>query len=96
MIPNHIVNNMDDKDRKFYDDYNKILSAYSKKQSFVDLDLTKDYTPPKDLYVEVRALEDFTLKEKRYATKIEKHQSYLLKRSEIEIYIRRGYFSINE
>jgi hypothetical protein len=87
---------MDDKDRKYFDDYNKILETYSKKQSLVDLDLTKDFAPPKDLYVEVRALEDFSLKEKGTIKKINKHQSYLLKRSDIESYIRRGYFSVNE
>jgi hypothetical protein len=87
---------MDDKDRKYFDDYNKILEEYSKKQSLVDLDLTKDYAPPKDLYLEVRALEDFSLKEKGTTINFHKHQSYLLKRSEIESYIRRGYFSINE
>jgi hypothetical protein len=96
MVSNNILNNMDDKDRKYFEDYNKILQTYSKKQSLVELDLTKDYTPPKDLYIEVRALEDFVLKEKGVTRNLQKHQSYLLKRSEIEVYIRRGFFSVNE
>jgi hypothetical protein len=87
---------MDEKDKKFYEEYNKIVTNYHKKLSLIDLDLTKDYTPPKDLYVEVRALEDMTITENGGSRKIEKNQSYLLKRTDIDLYIRRGLFSINE
>lgn len=92
----HILSHMDEKDKKYYEEYNKLVTGYSKKLSLVDMDLTKDYAPPKDLYVEVRALEDLAIKEKGVVRKIEKNQSYLLKRSDIDIYIRKGLFTINE
>jgi len=87
---------MTDRDMRYYEDYSKLITAHSKKQSLVDMDLRKDYAPPKDLYVEVRALEDITIKEKGVDRSIEKNQSYLLRRSDVEVYIRRGYFQINE
>ncbi len=101
-LPPQIMINMDDKDKKYSDSYNKLVSDYSKKLCLTELDLMKDYQPPTDLYLEVRALEDITISENDFASgdkterKIEMNQSYLLKRSDIDVYIRRGLFSINE
>lgn len=96
-VPSQILNKMDEKDKKYHDEYKRIVNQYSKKLSLVDLDLTQDFTPPKDLYVEVRALENIKIKEKSGTTRnIERNQSYLLRRSDVENYIRRGLLIVNE
>ena len=88
---------MDERDKKYYDEYKRIVNQYSKKLSLIDLDLTQGFSPPKDLYVEVRALENLVIKEKSGMTRnIEKNQSYLLRRSDAENAIRRGLLLINE
>jgi hypothetical protein len=53
-----LENFLDDRDKKFIEDYNKLVNLHSNSQCKFDLDLTKDYVPPKDLYIEVRARED--------------------------------------
>ena len=63
-VPPQISNKMDEKDKKYYDEYKRIVNQYSKKLSLCDLDLTQDFTPPKDLYVEVRALDNVVIEEK--------------------------------
>jgi hypothetical protein len=69
-LPSHIENNFDEKDSKYFQDYSSLIYKFSKTQSLVDLDLTKDFTPPKDLYVEVRANENIdTLKTKNGSNK---------------------------
>ncbi len=96
-IPEQILNKLDEKDKKYYDEYKRIVNLYSKKLSLCDLDLTQDFTPPKDLFVEVRALENLKITEKSGTVRsIKKNQSYLLKRSDAESYIRRGSLVVNE
>jgi hypothetical protein len=50
--------NLDDKDKKYIDDYSNIVKKHSNSHCKFELDLMKDYTPPKDLFIEVRARED--------------------------------------
>jgi hypothetical protein len=54
----HLENNLDDRDKKYIEEYSKIINTHSNYHCKFDLDLTKDYTPPKDLFIEVRAVED--------------------------------------
>jgi hypothetical protein len=70
-----------------------------------DLDLTKDYTPPNDLYIEVRAREDIEDVKTKLGGKdglfiivmtLEKNNTYLVKKSDVELFIRRGQLVINE
>jgi hypothetical protein len=97
MISDRIKENMSEIEKKYSEDYEKLINKYSRKQGLFECDITKDYTPPKDLYVEVRALDSFSFKcAGGQIVKVETNQSYLFKRSEVEIYIRRGYFAINE
>ncbi len=64
-LPAHLENNMDEKDKKYLDEYSKVVKKYSETYSSrIELDVTKDYTPPKDLYVEVRVREDVEIKTK--------------------------------
>ncbi len=75
-----------------------LLKRYSKTLSVNDIDIFKGYSPPKDLYVEVRALDDIGVIELKDSgeMKIETNHTYHLKRSDVEIYIRKGLMVINE
>jgi hypothetical protein len=97
MIADRIKANMSEVEKKYSEEYEKLINKYSRKQGLFECDLTKDYTPPKDLYIEVRALDSFSFKgASGQINKVELNQSYFFKRSEVEVFIRRGYFSINE
>lgn len=96
MLPEQLKVNLEDNDKKFLENYNKLIKTYSQNLSLSNLDLTKDYFPQKDLYVEVRALENFSFNENGKKRLIEKNQSYLLKRRDVEYYTRMGYLVLNE
>ena len=88
---------MSEVEKKYSEDYEKLLNKFSKKQGLFECDLTRDYIPPKDLYVEVRALETFSFKlSNGNNMKVSCNQSYHFKRKDVDIYIRRGYFVVNE
>lgn len=96
-LPEQISNNLDEKDKKYYQQYHKAVSSYSKMLSLTDFDLTKDYAPPKDLYVEVRALENIRgIQTKEGKINVVKNHTYSFRRSDIEHFIRIGILVINE
>jgi hypothetical protein len=97
-LPPHMKLVIDDKDKKYYDDYLNIINKYAKTQSFINMDLNKDLTPPKDLYIEVRAINDIGVLNLKDGNSlfIKKNCSYLMKRSDVEDHIRNGNMSINE
>lgn len=96
-LPEQINKNLDSKDKKFYKQYNDLINKYSKMLSFSDMDITKDYLPPKDLYVEVRALENLNkIKTQEGDVKIVKNHTYSFRRSDVEHYLRAGLFVLNE
>ena len=99
-LPEQIVTKLDEKDKKYYEEYNTLINKYSQTIGFSDMDLTKDYAPPKNLYIEVRALENVNCTKKdgdeMKAITYEKNHTYSIKRNEIEHYLRVGKFAINE
>ena len=96
-IPEQVGNNMHEKDKQYYESYNNLINHYSKKLSFSDMDLTKDYNPPKELYVEVRALDNINnIKTYEGVVNVEKNHTYSFRKSDIEHFLRRGMFVINE
>lgn len=96
-IPEQVGNNMHEKDKQYYESYNNLINHYSKMLSFSDMDLTKDYNPPKELYVEVRALDNINnIKTYEGVVNVEKNHTYSFRKSDIEHFLRRGMFVINE
>ena len=98
-LPEHIENKLDEKDKIYYQKYNQLINRYSKTISESDFNLTKDYTPSKDIIVEVRALEDIrnvTVDSGKKKMNLIKNHTYTLKRYDIEHYLRRGMLVINE
>ena len=57
-IPEQILSKMDEKDKNYQEQYYNLINKYSKNISESDFDLTKNYQPPKEIYIEVRALQD--------------------------------------
>lgn len=96
-IPEQVGNIMNEKDKQYYESYNNLINHYSKMLSFSDMDLTKDYNPPKELYVEVRALDNINnIKTYEGVVNVEKNHTYSFRKSDIEHFLRRGMFVINE
>lgn len=97
IFPEQIQKNFDEKDKKYYEQYNHLIKQYSNLLSFSDYDLTKDYAPPKDLYVEVRALENIdNIQTHEGKINVEKNHSYSFRCNDIDHLLRRGLFVINE
>ncbi len=96
-LPQRTLQNFDEKDKKYYEQYTQLLNNYSKKISFSNFDLTKDYSPPTELYCEVRALEDINgIDTYEGKINIEKNHTYSLRRNDIEHYLRKGLFTLTE
>ena len=96
-LPEQIEENLDEKDKKFYEQYSKSIRDYSKMISDSEMDLTKDYKPPKDIYIEVRALENIdNVKTHEGIINVEKNHTYSFRKNDIEHYLRMGMFAINE
>lgn len=99
--PSHTIQNFDEKDLLFHSEYVQNLENYSKGLLIdVDMDLTKLQSPPSDsVFVSVRAQESikgFKISFDEETIDVEKGNSYLFKKSDIESYLRRGLFSLNE
>jgi len=93
--PQHIKDNMSAGELTYYTDYCKLLDAYNTSLSKqCNMDLTKDVTPPKELYISVRVLVDqgrVLLEGKNY--NLQKDTIILMKRSEADALIKRGMVS---
>ena len=85
-------------EQKFFRDYVKLIDEYSKNVGLKTngklsgFDLTVDLSPPKDLFVEVRVVQDlgdFYLPESGVVN-LQKNTTHLLRKSECENLIKRG------
>lgn len=96
-IPEQILSKMDEKDKNYQEQYYNLINKYSKNISECDFDLTKNYQPPKEIYIEVRALQDINnLKTFEGEINVVKNHTYSFRKNDIEHYIRKGLFAINE
>ena len=72
-----------------FNEYEKALTTY---MAAIDLDLLSDMTPPKDLFLRVRVLQDcgqiFT--ESGNQISLEKNTTHYLRRVDVEQLIRQG------
>ena len=72
----------------YFSEYNEILNEYN---SGLDLDLTADLIPPKDLFIEVLVLEDCgEILTENGVVNLNKGARPYLRRSDIEHLIRQG------
>lgn len=84
----HLAENMSAAETSFLASYNRLLADYS---DAVDLDLTADPLPPRDLYIEVRVNRDCgsVLTDSGPVT-LKPGTAHFLKRSDVEHLIRHG------
>lgn len=68
------------------DEYNKSLSLQN------NIDLTVDLTPPKELFIEVRILQDYgiVMLPESGQVNMKKNTTHLLRRSEVEHLLKQG------
>ncbi len=72
----------------FLNEYGKILGRYS---DAVELDLTADCAPPRDLYIEVRVLRDCgSVMTNNGSIALKQGTAHFVKRSDVEHLIRQG------
>lgn len=84
----HLSENMSSSETTFLGAYNRLLANYS---DAVDLDLTADPLPPRDLYIEVRVNRDCgsVLTDSGPVT-LKPGTAHFLKRTDVEHLIRQG------
>ena len=100
-IPDHLLDKMSESEVRYFKDYLENLDNYNKQISTMfgtqsnHIDLTVDFNPPKDLFIEVRVNKDYgtvTLPESG-EVKLQKNSTHLLRRSEVDNLIKRGIMS---
>jgi GINS complex subunit 1 len=88
VIPDLLRANLSSLEQDFFNKYDRLLTDY---QQDFGLDLTGDLTPPKELYIEVRALIDcgeiFT---DSGLVRLEKGTRHHLRRSDVDHLVRQG------
>jgi GINS complex subunit 1 len=84
----HLADNMSAPESHFLNQYNKILGTYCDQ---VELDLTAEAQPPKDLYIEVRVIKDCgaVVTDSGNVT-LKPGTAHFLKRTDVEHLIRQG------
>lgn len=84
----HLADSLSGPESAFLNDYNKILGKYCDQ---VELDLTADRKPPRDLYIEVRVLRDCgSVMTDAGAVTLKPGTAHFLKRADVEHLIRQG------
>ena len=100
-IPDHVMEKMSENELRYYKQYMENLEEYNKQISTLfgsennNIDLTVDFHPPKDLFIEVRVIKDYgtvTLPESGQV-KLQLNSTHLLRRNEVEELIKRGILS---
>ena len=100
-IPDHVMEKMSENELRYYKQYMENLEEYNKQISTLfgsennNIDLTVDFHPPKDLFIEVRVNKDYgtvTLPESGQV-KLQLNSTHLLRRNEVEELIKRGILS---
>ena len=88
VVPSDLKPKLCDAELKFFSDYAGLVSDYMEK---VDVDLTADITPPKQLLVGVRVLQDCgDVLTDRGTLHLEKGTTHYVRRSSVEHLIRQG------
>jgi GINS complex subunit 1 len=84
----HLGENMSAAESMFLSQYNKLIGSYC---DTVELDITADAQPPKDLYIEVRVLADCgsVVTDSGLVT-LKPGTAHFLKRADVEPLIRQG------
>ena len=84
-------NMLSDNEKKFYNKYAEILRSYQ--NSFpIDIDLLTDLEPPKELFIEIRVLEDCgeIVTSSGEILNLDKNSTLLVRRCDVEYLLRQN------
>lgn len=100
-IPLNIEEKLIESDKHYQSEYFNNMKTYYKNLVLdVDMDLTKQFTPPSDsIYASVKSevnINSFVLVPGDKKMVLEKGCSYVFKKSDVEPYVRKGIFTYNE
>lgn len=88
VLPMHVRANLSQHEVEYFSNYSKGLNTYMQE---IGLDLASDLAPPKELYIEVRVLEDVgEIATEEGSVNLEKDTQHFLRRSDVEPLIRQG------
>lgn len=89
-IPAELKANMGPTEIEFFQSYDDILGEYMRS---VNLDLTANVTPPKEPFIEVRALQDCgeIVSSDGTSIRLDKNTTNLVRREDVEHLIKQGY-----
>jgi len=80
--------NLSSHEVEFFESYDKLLGSYMDE---IDINLAADQNPPKQLFVEVRALQDYgEVLTDTGVVNLKKNTVHFLRRSDAELLIRQG------
>mmetsp|Transcript_13091 Transcript_13091/g.22095 ORF Transcript_13091/g.22095 Transcript_13091/m.22095 type:complete len:147 (-) Transcript_13091:20-460(-) len=97
-IPDHLLENLSPAEAQYFKSYLDNVDNYSKSISNMfssdsnNIDLTVDFNPPKDLFIEVRVNKDYgvVMLPESGEVRLQKNTTHLLRRSEVDNLIKRG------
>ena len=91
-LPEHIKEKLSPAEIAYYQRYIEAINEYNKSLNGLNIDLTVDMTPPKELFIEVRVKQDYgtvMLPESGEVT-LAKGTTHLLRRTEVDHLIKKG------
>lgn len=88
-IPKTLQKNLSVLETGLFSDYAALVNEY--KTYFLDLELTNSLAPPRDMYIDVRAMRDGEIQTEVGSVKLIKGGQYCLLRTDVERFITMGY-----
>ena len=97
-IPDHLLEKISPAETQYFKTYIENLDNYNKAVSNMfgndnnHIDLTVDFNPPKDLFIEVRVNKDYgtVMLPESGEVRLQKNTTHLLRRSEVDHLLKRG------
>ena len=97
-VPDHIMEKISPAEVKYFKTYMENLDTYNKSISNMfandtnNIDLSVDFNPPKDLFLEVRVNKDYgtVMLPESGEVRLQKNSTHLLRRTEVDHLIKRG------
>ena len=97
-VPDHLLEKFSPAETKYFNTYLESLDNYNKSISNMfandsnNIDLTVDFNPPKDLFLEVRVNKDYgtVVLPESGEVRLQKNTTHFLRRTEVDHLIKRG------
>lgn len=94
VIPDEFRANLSPQEKAYFEGYDQLVSNY---MNDMDVLLTSDQVPPKELFVEVRALQDVgEVMTESGVVNLKRNTAHLVRRSDAELLVRQGLVKLTE